>query len=449
MSKLHYDLIVLGSGTAGQTIAQACRDAGWHVALIDNRPPGGTCSQRGCDAKKPLVNAAAAMAQLNRLAHHGIEPGDAEIRWPDLVAFKRGFTTPIPVKTREKLDELGINLFEGEASFTAPDTLRLGDRELSAEHFAICTGLRPRTLGIPGEDHLMSSDAFLELDELPRQIVFVGGGYVSFEFAHAVARAGCSAVILERGERVLKPFDADVVDHLIAAGDEAGIELRTQHCVTSIERTNDGFAAVCDDHGGRCEADLIVHGAGRVASIDGLDLDAAEVEGGEDGVKVDEHLRSVSNPRVYAAGDVSAGAGPPLTPVSVMEAKVVAENLLNGPESTPDYRGIASVVFTVPPLASVGLTEAQAREADVPCRVKFKDISDWKLMQQLGCRHAAFKTIVNDETRELLGAHLLGPRAEEVINLFALAVRHGMTADDLKHPGFAYPTLASHIGGML
>jgi glutathione reductase (NADPH) len=199
------------------------------------------------------------------------------------------------------------------------------------------------------------------------------------------------------------------------------------------------------------EADLVVHGGGRVPNTEGLDLGAANIATDPDGgVRVNEFLQSVTNPRIYAAGDVAASAGSlRLTPVAGYAGTLVASNLLKGNTRSPDYRGIPSVVFTVPPLAGVGLTEAQAREQQLDVRVKTQDTASWYANRRVAETSAMFKVIIENHTGRVVGAHLLGPHAEEVINLFALAIRSGVPATDLKHLLYAYPTSGSDVPYMI
>jgi glutathione reductase (NADPH) len=197
------------------------------------------------------------------------------------------------------------------------------------------------------------------------------------------------------------------------------------------------------------EADMVVHAAGRVPEIDDLALEMAGVARTPAGVAVNDYLQSVSNPAVYAAGDAVASGGFPLTPVAGMQGSVVASNLLNGNHRTPNYTGIPSVVFTTPPLARVGLTEEAAKEQGLRFAVRSGDTSDWYTSRRVGLRHTGFKTLVEEGTQRILGAHLLGPHAEEVINLFGLAIRKGMGAHDLTDMVYAYPTGASDLDSML
>lgn len=220
--------------------------------------------------------------------------------------------------------------------------------------------------------------------------------------------------------------------------------------VEAIDKTGDGFSVRASTGGvsKSFAADLIVHAAGRRPALEALDLDAAGIAHERGRLTLNEHLQSVSNPAVYAAGD-AAQMGPPLTPVSSHDGKVVAGNMLEGNHLRPDYRGIPSVAFTLPPIASVGLSEAEARERGLRFRVKSNLVPNWYSARQAAEPVYGFKVMVDEGDDRVLGAHLVGPHVDEVINLFALAIRHGLTADDLKSTMFAYPSGASDIGYML
>jgi glutathione reductase (NADPH) len=308
-------------------------------------------------------------------------------------------------------------------------------------------------LHIPGEEHLTTSTQFLELDRLPSEIVFVGGGYIAFEFAHIAARAGARVQIVHRGARPLERFDPDLVSKLVDATRELGVEVHLNTRVEGIERHDDHLnVQVSDGHGLRTiETDMAVHSAGRVPEIDDMDLEVGGVVRASEngGVSVNEYLQSISNPAVYAAGDAVASGGFPLTPVAGMQGAIVATNLLKSNHRTPDYSGVPSVVFSVPPLASVGLQEAAAREQGLHFRTNYQDTADWYTSRRVRQRHSAFKVLVENDTEHILGAHLLGEHAEEVINLFALAIRTGLRSNDLKHMIYSYPSASSDVPYML
>jgi glutathione reductase (NADPH) len=448
MSK-HYDLVIIGSGTAAQVASGRVHGAGWSVAVIDHLPLGGTCALRGCDPKRMLISGAEAIDAASRMRGHGIE-GSPRINWRELMAFKRSFTDPVPHKQEQRYAEKGIDAFHGLARFTGPDTVTVEGQELKARYILLASGARPVPLHIPGEEHVITSDRFLEIDTLPASIALVGGGYIAAEFSHIAARAGSRVTVLQRAERMLPAFDADLVGWLMEKFHELGIDVRTRSAVQRIEKTADGYLvdASTDGRTQTVTADLVVHAAGRTPDLEPLHLDVAGVTTENGRLKLNEYLQSVSSPRVYAAGD-AARTGPPLTPVSSHDAKIVAGNLLDGNRHKPDYRGVPSVAFTIPPIAAVGLSEPHARSQGLKFRVNVEKVSGWYTARRLRESVYGFKTLVEEGTDRILGAHLVGPLADEVINVFALAIRNGLTSKDLKTTMFAYPTGASDIGYML
>lgn len=445
-----YDLAVIGTGAAAATVAKRCRKAGWTVAVIDSRPFGGTCALRGCDPKKVLVGAAELVDWQARMQSKGVHAEGVTIDWPELMRFKRSFTDPVPEERERSFEKAGIETFHGRARFVGPLELRVDGKTFGARHVVIATGAKPASLDIPGEEHLTTSDAFLDLEELPREIVFVGGGYISFEFAHVAVRAGAKATILHRWSRPLERFDPDLVDMLCHRSRSLGIDLHFTTEAAAIEE-NGGRFVVRARAGGEertFPADLVVHGGGRVPEIDDLDLEAAGIERAEKGVAVNTYLQSVSNPAVYAAGDAT-GVGAPLTPVASYQGRVVAANLLDGNHRIADYSGVPTVVFTIPPLAAVGLLEAEAREQGLAFESNHEATGDWYSSRRVGESCAGHKVLVASDSGRILGAHVLGPGADELINLFALAIRVGLSATHLEEARLAYPTHGSDLEHML
>jgi glutathione reductase (NADPH) len=447
----NFDLIVIGTGAAGATAAYKCREAGWEVAIVDSKPFGGTCALRGCDPKKVLVGAADLIDWLRRMEGKGVQSTKAKIDWPALMGFKRTFTDPVPEDREKKYAQAGIARFHGRTHFVDQTRLRVGDDTLTGRFILIAAGAKPASLRVSGEQYLTISDQFLELEKLPERIAFVGGGYISFEFAHVAARAGAQVSILHRGARPLEGFDRDLVGQLMQGTRELGIDLRLNTEVKSISKDEDGFTVKTSSDNGEqtLETDLVVHGAGRVPDIDDLGCEEAGIKRGRMGVSVNEYLQSVSNAAVYAAGDAADTSGMPLTPVANMEGDVAAGNMLKGNHHKPNYAGISTVVFTIPPLASVGLREEEARAQSLKFRVKYEETSDWYSSRRVGLKCSGFKVLVEEGSDRILGAHLLGHNAEETINVFALAIRHGIKAEDLKKMIYAYPTSASDIGHMI
>lgn len=444
-----YDLVILGTGTAAMTAASRVRAQGWSVAVIDFRPFGGTCALRGCDPKKMLIGGTSAVDQARRMQGKGVA-GDARIDWSELMAFKRTFTDPVPELHERHYQSKDIDTFHGKARFTGRQTIEVAGEVLDARYVLLATGAEPVKLGIPGEEHLVTNEQFLSLEALPARIAFVGGGYIAAEFAHIAAQSGAKVTVLQHGPRMLKAFDKDLVGWLMAKFLALGIDVQTSTSVERVDQLAHGFRVWTSRDGQKqsIEADLVVHAAGRAPDFSGLNLEAAGVEVNSGRLKLNEFLQSVSNPAVYAAGD-AAQVGPPLTPVSSHDAHVVTANMLKGNARRPDYRGVPSVAFTVPPIAAVGLSEEKARAQGLKFRVQSKLASTWFAARQAAEAVYGYKVLVDEATDLVLGAHLVGPHAEDVINLFALAIRHGLTASALKQSMFAYPTGASDIGYML
>lgn len=446
----HYDLIAIGTGTGASVAAARCRSAGWRVAVIDHLPFGGTCALRGCDPKKVLVGAAEAIDHLRRMHGKGVAGGAPVISWSELIEFKRTFTEPVPAMKEKGFAKNGIDTFHGRARFLGPRSVAIGDEVLEGRFILIAVGAVPMRLGIAGEEHLATSTEFLELDRLPKKIVLVGGGFIAAELSHIAARAGAQVTILQRAQRILTAFDPDLVGWLMEKCHEVGIDVRLATSATAIDKRGDGLSVRASSNGKDkvIVADLVVHAAGRVPDLDPLELAAAGVAVEQGRLELNEYLQSVSNPAVYAVGD-AALSGPPLTPVASHDAGVAAANMLEGNHRRPNYLGVPSVAFTIPPIASVGLSEKQARDQGFKFRKRCENASAWYTARRVAESTYGFKVLVDEQTDRILGAHLIGPHADEVINVFALAIRNGLTAGDLKDTMFAYPTGASDIGYML
>jgi glutathione reductase (NADPH) len=450
MSKKEFDLIVIGTGSGGSVAAGKCAKAGWKVAQIDSKPFGGTCALRGCDPKKVLVGAAELIDWNKRMNSHGVNT-QSSLDWAKLMEFKRSFTQPVPEHREKGMEKVGITPIHGEASFTGKDTIVVNGDTYQAKHFLIATGAKPAPLSIEGFEHLTTSTEFLELESLPETIVFVGGGFISFEFASIAARAGSTVHIIHRGEHPLENFDGDLVDVVLEKAREIGINIHLNAEVKSVDESKTGFIVRAHQNSSttNIEGDLVVHGAGRVPNIKSLNPEQAGIDSNKKGIVLNKYLQSVSNPQVYAAGDVAAIEGLPLTPVAGFESHLVASNLLEGNHKKADYPAQPVVVFTIPPLAMVGLTEKQARDQGFDVKVKFHNMDGWYSSKRTNESHTAFKTIINKENGQVLGAHIVGDKSEEIINLFAMAINHSVKAVELKKMIYAYPSHASDIPYML
>jgi glutathione reductase (NADPH) len=439
-----YDVIVIGTGTAGETAADALRAAGKRVAVVEQGLVGGTCALRGCQPKKVLVVNAHLVAETRALIGSGIAQA-AITDWGELQRFKRTFTDPIPEGVAGSLNKSGAELFLDRATFLEPGALKLNESgtTLRAEAVLIAAGARPRALSIPGAELAASSDDFLDLTELPQSMVFIGGGYISLEFAFIAALCGARVTVLQRGDRMLPQFHPSLLEPVLESGARHGITFVTDVTVSAIERSGARFTVTTDkgDH----ETDWVMGAIGRAPDIEDLHLERAGVPASARGIKVDEHMQAA--PGIFAAGDCVDTRQ--LSPVSELEGRVAAANIITPRSARADYQAIPSVVFTYPQMASVGLTPAEATAAGLEINVKEGRADTWATNRRVGSPEAYYLTVTDAKSGKLLGAHIAGPAAGEMINVLALAIRSGLTAGELRRMPWAYPTYTSDLKYMV
>jgi glutathione reductase (NADPH) len=450
MANERYDVVILGGGNAGMGVTVPTRAKGLKVALIEARDLGGTCPNRGCTPKKILVAAAHAMDEIGRASTHAIRVARPRLDWARLIDREKNMIGWLPAAFAATLRKRGVAVIRGRGRFAGPNTVRVGRRTLEARHIVIAAGSKPRTLPFPGADLLVTSDDVLSDRRLPGSVAFVGGGVIGLELGHVYARAGARVTVLEVLPRLLPGADDDAVARLRAESERIGIAIRTSATVRRVERAGRRFRIVFE-HEGRTRTlvvDRVVNGAGRVADLEGLDLAAGGVKHDGTRVAADGSLRSVSNPAVWVCGD-ALWSKPQLSPLATYEGQVVGRNIAEGARHRPDYRAIPSAVYTVPALASVGLTEAAARAKGLPISVRANDMIDWFSASTYGESAAWSKVLVHGVTDRILGAHILGHAGEELIHLFALAMRHGITAKALRETVYAFPTFSADIKSMV
>ena len=435
---------------AGMTAANKCASKGLKVGITDELPYGGTCALRGCDPKKIILGATEVRDFSQRFKGNGIDTVP-KVNWEDIMAFKQSFVDAMPPKIEKGYKNKDIDTYHNSAKFLTGNTLQVGEKVIEADKFVIATGAKPRVLNFEGGKHALSSTDFLNLKELPKSLLFIGGGYIAFEFAHVAARAGAEVTIVHRGKNPLENFEQDIVKHLVEATTNLGINLIFKTEVCGIKKTEKAYKVKGNKNGKETTfiAGTVFNSAGRPPAIFDLDLEKANISYSKKGISVNKYLQSTSNPRIYAAGDSADTQGLPLTPVAVMEGHILASNIIKGNKKEVSYPPMPTVVFTLPTMASVGLTEKQAKENGVQYKVNYKAASDWFNAKRLNVKEYAFKTIVDQEEQVLLGAHLIGPNAEEVINIFTLAIKTRMQLSDLKTMVYTYPTMASDIPHMI
>lgn len=443
----HFDIVVVGSGTAAQTFVSSIDTSGRSVALIEAGSFGGVCALHGCQPKKYLVANTEVVAAAQHLRGTGIA-GDTRTDWPALMRLKEAFTSAVPDGTFRELSQALTEVIRGRARFLDPHTLDVDGRAITANQFILATGSRPRRSAFPGSEWTVTSDDFLRLPQLPESVLFIGGGYIAMEFAHVAHYAGSKVVVLNRSDRILRGFHPACVDVLAAASEAAGMEVHRNAKVASIRQTAGGSFQVTTHSGPTYESALVVEASGRQPNIEALDLQRGDVAFDHRGVLVGNDLRSASNPKVFAVGDVVA-AGPDLATIADLQAKVVARQVEGDGSAVMDYAAVPSAAFTIPNIASVGLQESQASEQGLHFRVNEGTTTGWPSSRRIGEAHSHYRVLIEKGSQRILGAHLTRHAAAETINLFALAIRHRIPTEALLDLPWAYPTYGSDFKYMI
>jgi glutathione reductase (NADPH) len=448
-----YDVVVVGSGTSGQTAAFQLNEKGLNVAVIEKADrPGGICALAGCQPKKWFYETTEAIARARHLEGKGIVAAP-EGNWSQVLEQKQQFTSGIPEGTIKNLQKAGIKFLSGEATFLNDETLSVNGERIQTKFFILAVGAKPMQLPLEGKEHVITSDDFLDLDVLPPSICFIGGGFISFEFAHFAARLGSSnqrSVILEVLDRPLDRFDAEMVELLVKASQAEGIEVRSGIEIKAIEKYDEAFS-ILTAQGNSFEADLVVNGAGRVPNLGTLGLKAAGIEYSKRGIAVDQSMRT-SNRRVFAVGDCAATIQ--LARVADREALVAAENILaelnEGQKSTMDYGAVPAILFTYPQFGMIGKTEDSLKQDGQIYHKSFAKNLSWPTYKRVGLKHAAYK-ILTDANNLILGAHILSDQASGLINTIKQAMLNKTTVDELYQQTIVspYPTRESDLSYML
>lgn len=450
MTTSTFDVLILGGGNAGIGAAVPARAAGLSVGIVEGRDMGGTCPNRGCTPKKVLVAAAHALHEIEQAKVHHIAVNEPRLDWAALIDREKDLIRDVPANLTRAMEKRGIEIIRGDAVFTGPNSIQVSDRTFEAGTIVIATGSKSRPLPIPGAEHMIISDDVLSDRTRPDSIVFVGGGVIALEFSHVYARAGTKVTILEVLPRLLPAVDADAVTELHAESERLGIRIETGVKVDRVEKVARGVRVAFSRDGKEqtVDAERVVNGAGRIANVDTLDLAAANIKHDAGRIALDPHLRSVSNPSVYVCGD-AVPTSPQLSALATYEGQIVGRNIVDGPRHSPDYAGLPTAVFTVPALASVGLTEQAARDQGRKIEVCTSDMLSWFSARTYAETVAWSKIIIDEASDSILGAHFVGHSGEELVNIFGLAIAHKLTATQIRDKIYAYPTFSSDIKNLL
>ncbi len=446
MPTYDYDLITLGAGSAGVRASRVAARYGARVAVVEERYLGGTCVNVGCVPKKLFVYAAHFGEDFDDAAGFGWTVGGRDFAWPRLIENKNAEITRLNGVYRDLLEGAGVRIIEGRARLLDAHMVAVGETTYTAERILVATGGWPAVPEFAGREHVITSNEAFFLESLPETIVIVGGGYVAVEFAGIFHGLGARVIQLYRGPLFLRGFDDDVRRTLAREMGKKGIDLRFDSSVESIERrdTDDGprFTVTLTD-GGAIEAGLVMYATGRRPITKGLGLEDAGVALNEKGaIVVDEDWRT-SVPNIHAIGDVTDRIN--LTPVAVAEGQALADLLFNPSGRTVGYDGVPSAVFSQPPVGTVGLTEAEARARYGAVDVYRSTFRPLKHTLSGSNEQAMMKLIVDSRSDRVLGVHMVGPDAGEIIQGIAVALKCGATKAQFDATIGIHPTTAEEF----
>src|SRR5438093_6406728 len=439
-----FDLIVIGAGSAArEAAAHAVSEHGATVALVERERWGGQCPNVACKPTKQYVVAAELLHDLAVAPDLGIEPGGRAF---DLARLKARKDRLVGTQEAwlERFHDAGFHTIPGEATFVDASTVRVGERLLAAERILVATGSRTAVPPIEGIDEVPWIDHIdaLELEDVPASMLVLGAGAVGLELGQAFARFGSEVTIVEGAERIAPRSDADAAEEVAAALRDEGVAVVTNTFVTRVERDGAGILATLAPRDGSADSTLSVESmlvaSGRVPNVEVLELEGVGVEASRAGIAVDEHMRTTA-PGIWAAGDVTATIQ--LTPVASYQAQVAVADMFGGAPRVADYSAIPTAIFTDPELAGVGLSESEAREQGFEVETSVYAARDLLRPYYLAERpRGLVKLVYERDSRRLLGLHVVMRAASELVQGFALALRLGVTVDDLALCHYAFPT---------
>jgi len=439
-----FDLFVIGAGSGGVRAARVSAAYGAKVAIAEEHKVGGTCVIRGCVPKKLLVYGAHFAEDLDDAAMFGWDIPEKRFDWAVLRDNVLSEVDRLEGAYTETLSNHKVEIFHERAELTGPNSVRLsGGREVTADKILIATGARPTMPDMPGIEHAISSNEVFHLEQLPKRIVIAGGGYIANEFAGIFHEFGSQVTLVNRTDVMLRHYDQQIVDRLIQISLRKGIDFKFNARIDAIERTDTDALKVtmtgCDDF----EADEVLFATGRRPNVERLGLDRAGVDLGENGqIKVDADNRT-SVPSIYAVGDVTDRVQ--LTPVAIREGHAFADTVFGNKPTRVDYASIPSAVFSHPPLASVGLTEGEARHKLGTVKTFTSDFRPMKNVLAGRNERSLYKMVVDSETDEIVGLHMIGPDAPEILQAAAIAVKARLKKADFDATIALHPTMSEEL----
>jgi len=442
--EFEYDLFVIGAGSGGVRASRVAAAHGARVAVAEEYRIGGTCVIRGCVPKKLLVYGSHFAEELQDAAHYGWTVEGMSFDWPTLRDTVLRDVDRLNAAYTQTLENNRVERFLERATITGPNAVRLASgREITAKYILVAVGAWPFMPEFPGVEHCISSNEVFHLDHLPRRVVIQGAGYIAMEFAGIFNALGCHVTVVNRSDQILRGYDEGLRDRLLQITMARGIDYAFNCPISRVDRQDDGSFMVTAGTRDPIPADAVLIATGRKPKTDGLGLELAGIALGANGeIPVDEYNRTAC-PSIYAVGDVTDRVQ--LTPVAIREGQAFADTVFGHAPHTVDYSCIPSAVFSQPPLASVGLTEGQARDQVGNIKVFTSDFRPMKNVFAGRMERGLYKLVVDANTDRILGVHLIGPEAPEVLQAAAIAVRAGLTKADFDATVALHPSMAEEL----
>jgi glutathione reductase (NADPH) len=442
MAKYDFDLLTIGAGSGGVAGSRRAAAHGARVAIVEASRIGGTCVLRGCIPKKLLVYGAHFAEELEDAAGYGWEIGESRLDWAKLIAAKDKELDRLNGIYIALLEKAGVTMLSGRGVLEDPHTVRIGAEKVTAERIMIATGGWPTVPNIPGSEHFITSNEALDLESLPRRIVITGGGYIAVEFAGIFHMAGIEVEMLIRADKLLRGFDEDVRDHLMAMYRARGIRVRSGVLLASVEKRGDGIRGTLAT-GETVDADLFLCGTGRAPNTANLGLETVGVRTDGDGAVCVDDSQVTSIPNIYAVGDVTNRLN--LTPVAIAEARALVDRLYGGLATRFDREGVPTAVFSTPTIGTVGLTEEQARKRHGEVDVYESKFRPLKATLSGREDRTFMKLIVERAGDRVVGVHMMGPDAPEIVQGLAVALKAGATKRQFDQTVGIHPTAAEEF----
>ena len=439
-----YDLFVIGAGSGGVRAARVSAAHGAKVAVAEEHKVGGTCVIRGCVPKKLLVYGAHFAEDLQDARRFGWDVPKCEFDWAVLRDNVLAEVTRIEAAYATMLENSRVETILQRATVTGPHNIRLADgTEITARVILIATGSRPQVPDFPGAEHGITSDDVFHLDAVPKRAVIAGGGYIANEFAGIFHEFSCDVTIVNRGDQILRYYDAQVRDRLLQISLIKGINFKFNAPFERAEKLDDGSLRIhLKDHA-PLEADMLLFAIGRLPNTRGLGLETAGVDLSSDGaIMVNADNQSTCD-SIYAVGDVTNRVQ--LTPVAIREGQAFADTIFGNKPTRVDYENIPSAVFSHPPIGGVGLTESEARNTLGTVKTYVSDFRPMKNVLAGRNERALYKLVVNGETDQVVGIHMIGPDAPEILQAAAIAVKAGLKKSQFDEVIALHPTMAEEL----